>query len=55
MTRAFRRAAACCRMVAERLGIDETSVLPFSTGVIGEQLPLEALRIGIAKATGGAF
>ena len=47
----FRRAAACCRMVAERLGIDETSVLPFSTGVIGEQLPLEALRIGIAKAT----
>ena len=37
-------------MVAERLGVDPESVLPFSTGVIGEQLPLEPMRRGVAKA-----
>ena len=47
----YRRAEECCRMVADRLGIDPESVLPFSTGVIGEQLPLEPMRKGIAKAT----
>lgn len=47
----FRRAEDCCRMLAEHLQIDPESVLPFSTGVIGEQLPLEAMRKGIGKAT----
>lgn len=46
----FRRAEACCRLLADRLQVDEDSVLPFSTGVIGDQLPLEAMRIGIDKA-----
>ncbi|MCG3202310.1 MAG: Arginine biosynthesis bifunctional protein ArgJ [Gammaproteobacteria bacterium] len=30
-----------CRMVARVAGVAETSVLPFSTGVIGQPLPLE--------------
>lgn len=47
----YGRAEVCCRMVAEQLGIAPESVLPFSTGVIGEQLPLEAMRKGIAEAT----
>ncbi len=47
----FARAHTCCRMLAEKLEIDADSVLPFSTGVIGEQLPLEAMRVGIGKAT----
>lgn len=46
----FRRARACCQMVAERLKIGPESVLPFSTGVIGEQLPLDPMRSGIDKA-----
>ncbi len=46
----LRRAEDCCRMLAEHLKIGPESVLPFSTGVIGEQLPLEPMRKGIAKA-----
>ena len=46
----FRRAEACCRVLADRLNFDEASVLPFSTGVIGEQLPLDAMRLGIEQA-----
>ena len=46
----LRRAEASCRMLADRLGIEEASVLPFSTGVIGEQLHLEAMRVGIFRA-----
>ncbi|MGM0563619.1 MAG: bifunctional glutamate N-acetyltransferase/amino-acid acetyltransferase ArgJ [Pseudomonadota bacterium] len=39
-------ARASCRMVAEQGGCESTEVLPFSTGVIGEYLPVE--RIGNA-------
>lgn len=40
-------ALSCCRMVAEVAGCDSTLVLPFSTGVIGENLPLEKFEKGI--------
>ncbi len=33
-------ARATCALVAERAGVAETAVLPFSTGVIGEPLPV---------------
>ena len=46
----FRRARSCCARVADGLGIEPNSVLPFSTGVIGEQLPLDAMNSGIAAA-----
>ncbi len=31
-----------CAKLAELAGVQATEVLPFSTGVIGEQLPIEA-------------
>lgn len=39
-----------CQKVAEVLGVDASQVLPFSTGVIGEPLPIERLEQGIPKA-----
>ena len=40
-------AMTCCRLVAEVAGCDSDQVLPFSTGVIGENLPLEKFEKGI--------
>ncbi len=38
-----RNAMALCEAVAEALGLTPSQVLPFSTGVIGAQLPLDAM------------
>ncbi len=46
----YRKAEQCCAIVGQALGIDAESVLPFSTGVIGEQLPMDAMRSGIHAA-----
>nr|VFJ88017.1 MAG: glutamate N-acetyltransferase [Candidatus Kentron sp. LFY] len=43
-------AVACCEFVAERLGCSPEAVLPFSTGVIGESLPVDCIRTGIIDA-----
>ncbi|GAA5523920.1 arginine biosynthesis bifunctional protein ArgJ [Microbulbifer aestuariivivens] len=43
-------ARACCRAVAASLGIESSEVLPFSTGVIGEHLPLQRLLDAIPQA-----
>lgn len=43
-------ARQCCQWVAESLDIDATEVLPFSTGVISEFLPLAAFEKGIPDA-----
>ena len=51
-------ALQCCRWVAEALDVSVETVLPFSTGVIGQRLPLPKLRDGIpraAKAVGEAW
>lgn len=39
-----------CRMVARLAGVAETSVLPFSTGVIGQSLPLEKFATAVPIA-----
>ncbi len=43
-TRGEHNALASCEMVAEVTGSNVTAVLPFSTGVIGQQLPVERIR-----------
>ncbi|MFC6632515.1 bifunctional glutamate N-acetyltransferase/amino-acid acetyltransferase ArgJ [Microbulbifer taiwanensis] len=43
-------ARACCAAVAEALNINASQVLPFSTGVIGEHLPLQKLLDAIPAA-----
>ena len=37
-------AGACCQAAAAALDVEVASVLPFSTGVIGERLPVDAMR-----------
>ncbi|MDX9740969.1 MAG: bifunctional glutamate N-acetyltransferase/amino-acid acetyltransferase ArgJ [Gammaproteobacteria bacterium] len=44
-------AQACCEAVAVHGGCAQEEVLPFSTGVIGEPLPVDRIR----NALGGAF
>lgn len=41
---------ACCDAVAEAMGVDAAQVLPFSTGVIGESLPMERMRRAITAS-----
>lgn len=36
----MQNAVACCKALAEKAGVHEVDVLPFSTGVIGEPLPV---------------
>jgi len=43
-------ALACCRGVAENTGITSPQILPFSTGVIGEQLPVHTIVDAIPAA-----
>ncbi len=43
-------AKATCDMVAKELGCRAQEVLPFSTGVIGENLPMEKFQAGIPDA-----
>jgi glutamate N-acetyltransferase/amino-acid N-acetyltransferase len=43
-------AARTCAKLAELTGVPETSVLPFSTGVIGEPLPVEKIEGALAAA-----
>lgn len=44
-------ALACCKAVADKAGVATEAVLPFSTGVIGERLPVDK----IVAAVPGAF
>ncbi len=45
-------AISCCRAVAELAGDDPGTVLPFSTGVIGEPLPVAKLTAALPAALG---
>jgi glutamate N-acetyltransferase/amino-acid N-acetyltransferase len=47
-----RAARATCEAVARLLGCDAVQVLPFSTGVIMEPLPVERLAAGLPQAVG---
>ena len=46
----MQNAEITCAKLAELTGISTQEVLPFSTGVIGEQLPIERLVAGLAPA-----
>jgi glutamate N-acetyltransferase/amino-acid N-acetyltransferase len=43
-------ARACCDELARLMGIESSQVLPFSTGVILEPLPVERLKAGLPTA-----
>lgn len=45
-----RAARACCELLAARTGVAANEVLPFSTGVIGEPLPVARFAPGIEAA-----
>ncbi|MFT7234445.1 MAG: glutamate N-acetyltransferase/amino-acid N-acetyltransferase [Methylophagaceae bacterium] len=40
-------ATNCCRLLAEQLNVVTECVLPFSTGVIGQQLPVEKIQAAL--------
>jgi len=46
-------AEACCAALAEVAGAEAQQVLPFSTGVIGEPLPVERLTAALPAALNG--
>ena len=43
-------ALQCCQIVAECKGLNIQEVIPFSTGVIGEKLPVKKILAGIPQA-----
>ncbi len=45
------RAEQCCQTLAELSGTEKTAVLPFSTGVIGETLPVEKILAVLPELT----
>jgi len=46
----YQDAMAICQTLADAKGVDVTSVLPFSTGVIGERLPMEKITAAMPGA-----
>lgn len=48
--RGMKDALAVCQAVAEQAGVAPSAVLPFSTGVIGEYLPVDRVVGGAVKA-----
>jgi len=50
----LQRARASCEALARRLGVAPRQVLPFSTGVIMEQLPVERIEAGLDAALADA-
>ena len=49
----MQNAEQSCRWLADELQCSTEQVLPFSTGVIGQQLPMSAVRSGIEKIRSG--
>jgi len=47
----MQNAKQSCQWLAEKLQCSDDQILPFSTGVIGEQLPMSVLQNGIEKIT----
>ena len=46
-------ALTCCKAVSQLSGVRPEAVIPFSTGVIGERLPVEKITGAIDKLTAG--
>ena len=49
----FQAVRRCCSELADITGVDESSVIPFSTGVIGEHLPVEKILNALPAAVDG--
>ena len=49
----MRNAEQCCIWLAEELNCSAEQVLPFSTGVIGQQLPMPVMQAGIQQVVNG--
>lgn len=49
-----KRALATCNAIAQKLNLDAQEVLPFSTGVIMEPLPVDRIEAGMAAAIADA-
>ena len=49
----MQNAIQSCHWLAEKLQCSHDQILPFSTGVIGEQLPMSVLQAGIENITDG--
>ncbi|MBD3670522.1 MAG: bifunctional glutamate N-acetyltransferase/amino-acid acetyltransferase ArgJ [Gammaproteobacteria bacterium] len=49
----YEDAKACCQAMADIAGCSTEQVLPFSTGVIGESLPVERITAGLPAAFEG--
>ncbi len=45
----MRDAVACCEGLAQQIGVRTSEILPFSTGVIGERLPVERIIAGLSS------
>lgn len=52
-TQGMADAERCCQELAEQAGAQESEVLPFSTGVIGEALPVAKIVDALPEALGG--
>lgn len=50
----LQRAKTSCQSLAQKIGIDTAQILPFSTGVIMEPLPLERIQAGMDAALADA-
>ena len=50
--RGLEDARKCCQYVADVLQCDSGAVLPFSTGVIGETLPMTVIDAGVRQLAG---
>lgn len=48
--RGARDALRCCQALADQVGVPVNRILPFSTGVIGEPLPVERVVAGLPEA-----
>ena len=48
------RARRTCATAAQQLGVDAAQVLPYSTGVIMEPLPVERIEAGLPRAIADA-
>lgn len=45
----LRDAEQCCALAANAIGCEQNEVLPFSTGVIGQDLPMDKMELGIKQ------
>lgn len=49
----LKNALQSCQWLADELGCKAAQILPFSTGVIGQQLPMPVFHVGIKKVVTG--